>query len=207
MICNTDNLTSRWVALTAALLLHAPVILLSLHSTDARVTENARAARNVPFIAQLFFLQDARAVEAEGFALIPTLEKLETINVPIPVLPELNAVASDSFEEAQQIESAADLEKVGQLQGIYTRQIADRITRVLQMRLAASRSGETRIPCIVHVIQNESGDVMDVDMAECPRPPDAREALAGAIRAASPLPPPPQGLAMGSYLTLDATLL
>jgi hypothetical protein len=73
--------------------------------------------------------------------------------------------------------------------------------------MTTARNEAPADPCVVHVVQNENGDVIEVDTQECKRSASARETLANAIRAASPLPPPPQGLAMGSYLTIDATLL
>lgn len=184
---------------------HALLVTIVTYPREPlQVRESPQADSREQFVATVIFLQDPAAVDVDGYAFEPTFDT-QAITVPIPQLPEMSAVAADSFEEARQIESAEDFARVERLQGIYTKQIADRIRRVLQM--TATQTDTAGSPCIVRVIQNESGDVIDVDMQDCERPPMAREQLARAIRSASPLPCPPEGLAMGSYLTIDATAL
>lgn len=142
----------------------------------------------------------------DGYALVAT-EESQTITLPIPELPQIEAVAADSFVKGDALESAEDVAEVERLQGIYVKQINDRIARVLQMSLGQTDANAMEQRCIVHIIQNESGDVLDVDTDECELEARSRERLVNAIRTASPLPPPPVGLAMGSYLTIDASTL
>lgn len=130
---------------------------------------------------------------------------LPAISVPMPQLPSIDAVASDSFEVAREVGSSDDFEAVERLQGIYSSQLANRIIRVLDSNGAYHLP--TDRPCVAYVIQNESGEVLDVDLNECQFSSDVRATLANAIRAASPLPSPPSGLAMGSYIKIDASLL
>ena len=72
--------------------------------------------------------------------------------------------------------------------------------RVLEMAAAALPE---RSPCPVQVIQNERGEVLDVDLSACQGSEARRTRLALAMHRASPLPMPPAGLASGSSLTLD----
>lgn len=185
--------------------MHAAFLASVMGSAAQAPLDATPRHRDRPLTASLFFLQEPRAVHIDSYAAASAID-LQTIILPIPELPEIEALAADSFEKADLIASAEDLAAVEQLQGIYVRQITDRITRLLQMATHAGETGSSH-PCIVHVIQNEAGDVLDVDMEECKREPSARDRLANAIRAASPLPPPPEGLAMGSYLTIDAAAL
>lgn len=123
-------------------------------------------------------------------------------------LPKLLAIApllSDSFELAREISSPEDLQAAGHLQGIYIGQIKARLLRLFEN----ARSGEASSAgaCIVHIVQNEQGAVLDVVSDECERNDEYRSEIDRAIRRASPLPIPPEGLAMGSYLTLDLSTL
>lgn len=195
----------RVAAFLVSTAMHAAFLVSIMGSTAQAPPDDVPTRRDRPLTASLFFLQEPQAVHIDNYVAASTVD-LQTIVLPIPELPEIEALAADSFEKADLIASAEDLAAVEQLQGIYVRQITDRITRLLQM---AKHGGEAspNHRCIVHVIQNQAGDVLDVDMEECEREPGARDRLANAIRAASPLPPPPEGLAMGSYLTIDAAAL
>ncbi len=142
----------------------------------------------------------------DGYSLV-AVDESQSITLPVPMLPEIEPVAADSFAKGDALESADDVAEAERLQGIYVKQINDRIARVLQMSAVQTDTNATEQRCIVHIIQNESGDVLDVDTTECELAARSRERLANAIRAASPLPSPPDGLAMGSYLTIDASAL
>jgi hypothetical protein len=195
----------RVAAFVASTVLHVAAIASLLAPTTRARLETSPTHRDRPLTASLFFLQEPHAVHVDSYVAASTMT-LQTITLPVPELPEIDAIAADSFERADSITSAEDLAAVERLQGIYVKQIADRITRLLQMAKETGGAVSNH-RCIVHVIQNEAGDVLDVDMEECEREPGARDRLASAIRAASPLPPPPDGLAMGSYLTIDASAL
>ena len=200
----------RIAAAMASVVLHGTVLaFLAGHTMQVtRIEQSPPAVHQAPLIATAFLFDDVAKSQADNrrLWLEPALESAQSIDIPVPPSPpEFDAAAADSFEEGRQVESLADVQEIKRLQGIYVKQISDRVARVLEM------SGEQRLapetPCVVHVIQNESGDVVDVDTDECEREPRAQQRLASAIWAASPLPMPPQGLAMGSYLTLDATSL
>lgn len=198
----------KFAALVGSMLVHAAFVAPMMRSDKSHTAlEPVQTESSKQFIANVFFLQDPAAIHLDDYRFVPTFETPQAITLPVPTLSEISAVAADSFEKSDQIENAVDFAKVEHLQGIYIKQIADRITRVLQMAAAQVKAEASGKRCIVHVIQNESGDVVDVDMDECEREPIARDQLASAIRAASPLPPPPEGLAMGSYLTIDASAL
>lgn len=197
----------QFIVLLASTAAHAAFLMLVMQSASQTPAETETSARSKKqLIASLFFLQDPRAVRLDGYALVAT-EESQTITLPIPELPQIEAVAADSFVKGDALESAEDVAEVERLQGIYVKQINDRIARVLQMSLGQTDANAMEQRCIVHIIQNESGDVLDVDTDECELEARSRERLVNAIRTASPLPPPPVGLAMGSYLTIDASTL
>jgi TonB C terminal len=83
---------------------------------------------------------------------------------------------------------------------VYLGQIQGRIHRALQ---TLTDSIALPSPCNAKVIQDERGRVLDVDLAECALSAEQQQLVKTAIRRASPLPRPPHGLAMGSYLTLN----
>lgn len=196
---------NRLAAIAISLITHALLLTIVAYPRDSLQERGfTQPASHEQFMAVVYHLQDPTAVDIDGDVFESTFN-VQAITVPIPQLPEMRAVAADSFEKARQIESAEDFLRIERLQGIYIKQITDRIRRVLQMTATQTDTGGG--PCIVRVIQNESGEVIDIDMHDCERPPMARETLARAIRTASPLPSPPEGLAMGSYLTIDATAL
>jgi hypothetical protein len=81
------------------------------------------------------------------------------------------------------------------------RQINARVARALQ-EIVQLRPGESR-RCVVNIIQGDDREVLDISIETCDRDAISQQQLMLAIRAASPLPAPPEGLAQGSYLTLD----
>jgi anti-sigma factor ChrR (cupin superfamily) len=122
------------------------------------------------------------------------------ITVPPPELPEIEAVATGAFEKAEQPQDGADVEELERLQGRYVQQINARLGRVLR-DYWPDRPELSQ--CTARVIQDEFGRVLDVDLHDCAADDAAHAMLTRVIRAAGPLPRPPEGLAMASYLTLD----
>jgi hypothetical protein len=179
----------------ATLVLHTTLlVLIAKPAAQGELPETIEPPRSMePLIATVFLFEepDAPAVESRRERLALTMESPNSITLPIPPLPAIEAIAADSFEEGRQIATLDDLKSVEHLQGIYVRQITDRIARVLE--LAGGYRGAPSAHCIVYVIQNETGDVVDVDMNDCRRDPQEQQRLAGAIREASPLPLPPAG--------------
>ncbi len=197
-------------AAVVSVVLHVAVLaFLAGHTVQVeRIEPSLTPVDQTPLIATAFLFDDVARTQAGSRSLWvePALEPAGSIDIAAPPSPpEFEAVAADSFEEGRQVESLADVQEIKRLQGIYVKQISDRVARVLEM--SGNQRLEPETACVVHVIQNESGDVVDVDTDECEREPHAQQRLASAIWAASPLPMPPQGLAMGSYLTLDASSL
>lgn len=122
-----------------------------------------------------------------------------------PQLPNIQPIASDSFERASEMTTSDDIKNAERLQGLYVGQIKARVHRLLEgIRVGSSVSGGK---CVVYIVQNERGQVLDVMSDECERDAYWRREIENAIRRASPLPLPPEGLAMGSYLTLDLSTL
>ena len=123
------------------------------------------------------------------------------VAIEVPPPAPIEAIASDSFERARPMADDSDAAEVERLQGIYRGQLLARLARLLEMRGAVPHapSGE----CVVNVVQNERGDVLDVMTDLCALPQEQQATIARVIRSASPLPLPPTGLATGSYLSLD----
>ena len=117
--------------------------------------------------------------------------------------PELETVASDSAEAARETRSAEDYAEFERLQGMYRGQLFARLQRVLY---ELGPLGErTNVPCVLNVIQRPDGSVIDVLTDLCDYSPQSLALLRKAVGAASPLPLPPPGLAVGTYLTLDVS--
>lgn len=185
--------------------LHAAILTLVLH--DTLLTERTTSITSgQPLIATVFLFDKSAASSDVTEWPAPTLSSVDTIKITPPKPTEIEPVAADSFEKSRQAQSLGDIETIARLQGIYVTQINARVARVLEMAGAGHQAAPAG-RCVVHVIQDEHGGVLDVDMDECEREDGERQRLASAIRAASPLPLPPDGLALGSYLTLDASLL
>lgn len=191
----------------AAAALHVTLAGLASRALDAvivaRIEEQASLA--LPLVAAAI-LVDASSNGAEGFSVVRTRTPAapNAVTLPPPLLPKLDTVVVDSFELSREVETLEEVEELERLQGLYERQIHARLGRLLE-----ERRGREKIaaPCIVYVIQDDVGRVLEVDLRGCATADDQRALLAGVIRAASPLPLPPAGLAMGSYLTLDLSAL
>jgi hypothetical protein len=153
-------------------------------------------------MATAFFIEEPPQTQA-GYQLNlrPVLESLGAIRLTLPAIPAIQAIAADAIEASRPIETAEDAALAERLQGIYVKQINARVARALE-EITRLRAGESR-RCVVNIIQSDDREVLDISIESCDRDAISRQQLLLAIRAASPLPAPPEGLAQGSYLTLD----
>ena len=155
------------------------------------------------------FISEEQARSAPRFMALTGADILPTptaIVLPLPELPEIHPIAADSFEHAREMADSEDVVKAQRLQGLYVGQIKARLARLLES-VGDFEPAHVAASCVVYVVQNERGQVLDVMSDECDADPQWRRDLEAAIRRASPLPLPPEGLAMGSYLTLDLSTL
>jgi hypothetical protein len=144
-------------------------------------------------------------VSAHGVNRSPIELRPDQLELPPIPLPRLRPIASDSFDAAQELDSPEAVAEAERLQGIYVKQILARIQR---LREARGDSIQILGTCVAKVVQDEFGRVQDVDLRDCPTAAtESQVALIALIRAASPLPRPPDRLAMGSYLTIDFSYL
>lgn len=192
----------------ASFAIHLVVVLAALdHRVSVEPPKSLEVSAAPLVVSAILFDQSVDAANMatpRSKASIP--ESPDAITLPAVRLPEIQAVAADSVEVARELESLEDVKSVERLQGIYVGQIIARLERVLEMT-SGTLDQKPVGSCIVHVIQNELGEVLDVDMEECPRGSDKRHLVETLIRSASPLPLPPPGLAQGTYLTLDVSSL
>lgn len=192
----------RAMAATAVLVLHG-AILVGLLAPLTREIPPSDTQAATPFL--IVSLQMAVTDPVASAVPAPLLEDIPApaLSIALPTLPPLatEPLVTDAFEAAREVESSVDAAEVERLQGVYVGQIRGRLTRVLEM-VAIDVPHESG-PCEVQVIQNERGDVLDVDTGACTGSAARKSQLAIAMRRASPLPMPPAGLAPGSSLTLD----
>ncbi|MGH8174773.1 MAG: hypothetical protein ACREV5_00755 [Steroidobacter sp.] len=183
----------------AALWMSTAIVVLRTEATIEQPRPERRAMLVTAFISE-------EASSAPRFAMLSAADlSLPTaIVLPLPQLPSIHPVAADSFERAREMANSEDVEKAERLQGLYVGQIKARLHRLLE---GARDSNAPRDNCVVYVVQNERGQVLDVMSDECEGDAQWRRDVETAIRRASPLPLPPEGLAMGSYLTLDLSTL
>jgi hypothetical protein len=176
----------------AQLLLTQPVAILRERRTEPRPLR--------PLVAR--FVEDAEdgAPSHANFWLSSMAAPPHLDQLALPGPPKARSIAFDALVESEFISSAGDLAKVERLQGIYRSQISARLVRLLQ-EMSLGDLGNMR--CEINVVQDMEGQVLDVLTDQCPYSAATLDSLAKAVRAASPLPLPPQGLAIGSYLTLD----
>jgi hypothetical protein len=153
-----------------------------------------------PLVARFVEEADSHAFSPTNFSLSSIAAEAHLDQLAPPKPPKISSIAFDSLVESEFISSAEDLAKVERLQGIYRRQISARLVRLLQ---DMSLGNVGNVPCEFNVVQDEGGQVLDVLTDQCPYDRATIDSLASAVRAASPLPLPPQGLAIGSYLTLE----
>lgn len=155
------------------------------------------------------FISEEQARSAPRFAMLTAADILQpatAIVLPLPQLPDISPVAADSFERSRPIADSEDAAKAERLQGLYVGQIKARLLRLLES-VHDFTPEHSVAACVVYVVQNERGQVLDVMSDECNADSQWRRSVERAIRQASPLPLPPEGLAMGSYLTLDLSTL
>jgi hypothetical protein len=165
---------------------------------------NALVYVALPLVAGVRTKRDAVVDRATPVPLQPVTEASRiTIDLPALAAIEVDAAVNDAFTEAREPESNGELEAIQKLEGIYVGQVRARLARVLQMALSDPQASPG--PCEARVIQNERGDVMDIELDKCSYDAARKQMLALAIRRASPLPAPPAGLALGASLTLDLT--
>lgn len=173
-----------------------------------RATETAeRLGREVaPLLVTTFVAENGGpAFRVAGIA-TPDIATVHTaIVLPFPELPSIDPVAADSFERPREMSSSEDLLTAQRLQGLYVGQIKARLLRLLETVGSVRTNSQSR--CLVHVVQDERGQVLDVVSDECEGDAEWQREIHSVIRMASPLPIPPQGLAMGSYLTIDLSAL
>lgn len=155
------------------------------------------------------FISEEQARSAPRFAMLTAADVLSTataIVLPLPQLPDISPVAADSFDRSREIGDSEDIAKAERLQKLYVGQIKARLLRLLES-VHDFGPEHTAASCVVYVVQNERGQVLDIMSDECGADMQWRRDVESAIRGASPLPLPPEGLAMGSYLTLDLSTL
>lgn len=199
-----EAILAKRIALALSALMHMAVILLS---PTLGVSESITAATQErpfesPLIATAIFMEQANvesASDAVRYATPPG--QTLSIQLPLPPLPPIEAVATGAFDEGREPEDAEELRALERLQSIYAGQVDARIARVLELHGMQGWRAEGR--CVIRVIQDEGGTVLDVDTHECTATARHDSRIVAVIRAASPLPLPPEGLARGSYLTLD----
>jgi hypothetical protein len=183
----------------SSLLLHAG-LLIAITSTVSTERRAEPDAVTVDLIASVIPLANSAMQEAIPRASLQLKDPSpETLVLPVIPPPEIEPIAADSFEEGSESD-AFDAEELARLQSLYAGQIQGRIGRALEALVA---HGSPIPSCRAQVIQDERGRVADVDLSGCPVPGEQKQLLLAALRRASPLPRPPAGLAMGSFLTLD----
>lgn len=168
-------------------------------AVDLPLSERRPQLQATAWLLDYTFQEDTAYRASEPETPPPPAALIESVD-----LPELPALAVSAFEPAEIASTDADAETLRQLQGSYSQQLRARIDRVLRDEWPA-HDAWTR--CVARVIQDDAGRVLDVDLAECPLVDEDRARLENVVRAASPLPIPPDGLAMGRYLTLDLSAL
>lgn len=188
----------------ATLALHGTLLVALLAPLTREMPRHDVESATLPLIASLFIAPSDTA-DAGAPAPLRTDLPVLPLSITLPTLPPLatEPLVTDAFEAAREAESSVDAAELERLQGVYVGQIRGRLARVLEM--AASAAPRERRPCAVQVIQNERGEVMDVNTSACQGSEGRRTRLAMAMLRASPLPMPPAGLAPGSSLTLDLT--
>jgi hypothetical protein len=167
-----------------------------LHPPSERAHLELRES-DVPLVA--YFYESSRTSTEIGLA-IATVESWET-SIELTPPPEIAAIVSDSVDRSREARSPSDHQELIRLQGLYRGQLFARLHRVLEELGPFDESAET--PCILNVIQREDGSVVDVVDDLCGYAPRSLQLLRAAVFESSPLPRPPQGLAMGTYLSLD----
>ena len=152
----------------------------------------------VPLVA--YFYDSPLASTQIGLQAIAAVERGQT-SIELEPPPPIAAVSNDSVEQSREVRTPNDHHELVRLQGLYRGQLFARLQRVLQEIGPLQESAAT--PCVLNVIQREDGSVVDVQNDLCGYAPRSLVLLRAAVFESSPLPRPPQGLAMGTYLSLD----
>lgn len=196
----------RAVCALLALSLHFPALVALGTSGSARQSLESQQMQihERPLIVTALLFARGNGAADDAFAASMHQQSVRSIRAPIPKV-ELEAVAADSFEVPEPISDHLELREARRLQGVYVGQIMSRLKRMLEESSAFPLPSSTQ--CVIHVIQDERGRVLEVQDDECSAEAILREEITRAVRKASPLPTPPQGLAMGSYITLDLAML
>ncbi|MEZ5531556.1 MAG: hypothetical protein R3E69_04170 [Steroidobacteraceae bacterium] len=188
-----------------SLVLHAGLIgalLAPLPHREEPMADNPDAA--LPWVASVSIAPTA-PIEAAAPSPLIEAPALRRATIDLPALPPIavDETATDPFDLAREPESGAAAAELARLQAVYQGQLHGRLARVLEM----VRASGVAVPgtCTARLLQNEHGDVMDVDLSACAYDETTKMMLAQALHRASPLPAPPTGLAMGSTLTVDVS--
>jgi hypothetical protein len=177
--------------------------VLATLSDAARHEETQVEVSDRPLMARFIDDVAAGSSDASTFmsaSFVPSTPDSITAAPP----PQIDAVASDSFEQARFVTTAVDAAEVARLQGIYRSQLLARLARLFEAR---NFSAGVLRDCSINVIQDDHGQVLDVMTDLCGLGEAEQEMVRQVVRGASPLPLPPLGLAAGSYLTLDLSEL
>lgn len=156
-----------WAA-AASLALHAALLspILIGPATAERVVADA-APSSLPLIASVQLIDLTEPSVGAPAALIEPawLGSQLVIQLPLIPPPPVVGVTEDSFELARETDSSNDTAEFERLQGLYVGQIKGRLSRVLEMVRASNTSALGS--CEARVVQNEAGEVIDVDLAQC----------------------------------------
>jgi hypothetical protein len=196
----------RAVCLALALLMHVVLLRAVIHIGAAPEDRNSRAPvqRSARALRVVFVESDSKNRESSIAGLISSaLDVTSAVNIQVSA-PTIRPLLADSFESSRELITTNDVVEAQRLQKVYVGQISARLRRVLE---EVRRTSSLPATCLVNVVQDERGIVLDVLTDQCDADADWQDMVSRAIRQASPLPLPPQGLAMGSYLTLDVSSL
>jgi hypothetical protein len=195
----TKEIVSACVSCGVHLLLVASVWRIS---SDVIRADDRQLEQAPPLVAH-FYDSSEPAPEAGAARANVAIDSSSAAKIEIGPPPELDAISSDSAQSARETRSAADYEEFERLQGMYRGQLFARLQRVLY-ELGPLEERQD-VPCVLNVIQRTDGSVIDVLTDLCDYSPPSLALLRKAVGAASPLPLPPPGLAVGTYLTLDVS--
>jgi hypothetical protein len=198
------SLVQRGACLAIVALMHG-MFLWAVVATDAGIDERPtrQTVKAGALALRVVFVEAGPANKRSPIVglLSPTLEAMTATHIETTA-PDITPLLADSFEPSRELMTADDAIEAQRLQKVYVGQISARLRRVLEDFRATSPAPEA---CLVNVVQDDRGTVLDVLMDQCQGDVAWLDTVSRVIRQASPLPLPPQGLAMGSYLTLDVS--
>jgi hypothetical protein len=194
----TKEVSCACIAAAVHMLLAAAAWRIPL---DATRGNDAQHDEPPPLVAHFYDAGPASTQTSSVDASVATEQWATAIEAAPP--RELDTIASDSAEAARETRSAEDYAEFERLQGMYRGQLFARLQRVLYE--LGPLEERTDVPCVLNVIQRTDGSVIDILTDLCDYSPQSLALLRKAVGAASPLPLPPPGLAVGTYLTLDVS--